>query len=187
MTRPRPPEPVKLICGVLTSDRKRWRNVEALLCERFSPVEDRTPWGLFDFTHYYDGEMGSPLWRCFLSFRELLAPDLLAESKLTTNEIETYLAAHHPGRKRFVNLDPGWLTPGQLVLASTKPAAHRIYLREGIYAELELLYRQARWHPLPWTYPDYRTPDARLFFSQVRRRYLEQRKSWPAVNRRSAD
>ena len=37
--------------------------------------------------------------------------------------------------QRRVNLDAGYLCLAKLVLASTKDHAHRIYLRDGIYAE----------------------------------------------------
>ena len=76
-----------------------------------------------------------------------------------------------PGGKpgpRHLNLDRGYLTPAKLVLASTKDHAHRIYLRDGIFAEVTLVYRQRKWQPLEWTYPDYRRDDYQAFFTQCR-------------------
>jgi hypothetical protein len=70
---------------------------------------------------------------------------------------------------RPVNIDPGYLMLGKLVLASTKDRAHRIYLRDGIYAE-ECLYYVAGWQSRPWTYPDYQRADYQQFFDQVRER-----------------
>ena len=69
---------------------------------------------------------------------------------------------------RPLNLDPGYITPAKLVLASTKDHAHRIYLRDGIFAEVTLVYRQRKWQPLEWTYPDYRRDDYQRFFTQCR-------------------
>jgi hypothetical protein len=69
---------------------------------------------------------------------------------------------------RPLNLDPGYITPAKLLLASTKDHAHRIYLAEGIYAEITLMFRQRRWQPTEWTYPDYRRDDYQEFFSQCR-------------------
>jgi len=34
-----------------------------------------------------------------------------------------------------VNIDPGYISLGKLVLASTKDHAHRLYLGEGVYGE----------------------------------------------------
>jgi hypothetical protein len=67
-----------------------------------------------------------------------------------------------------VNIDPGYITPAKLVLASTKDHAHRIYLRDGIFAEVTLVYRQRKWQPLEWTYPDYRRDDYQQFFTECR-------------------
>ena len=69
---------------------------------------------------------------------------------------------------RPLNLDPGYITPAKLVLASTKDHAHRIYLRDGIYAEVTLSFRGRKWQPLEWTYPDYRRDDYQRFFTECR-------------------
>lgn len=178
MSSPRTPEPVKPILGVITSLKKSWDAAEQVLKERFSPVEDLTPWRPFDFTHFYDEEMGTPLWRRFVSFQELMSPDFLPSSKLFTNELEQYITSLQPTHRRIINLDPGWLGIGQVVLASTKPARHRIYLSEGIYAELELWFHDGQWFFLPWTYQDYRAAETLAFFIKVRKRYLNQRRAW---------
>jgi len=49
------------------------------------------------------------------------------------------------------------LTLHNLVLATTRDYAHRVYVRDGIHAELTLLYRSGGRQSLPWTYPDCRT------------------------------
>ena len=70
---------------------------------------------------------------------------------------------------RPLNLDPGYLTAAKLVLASTKDHSHRLYLAEGIYAEVTLYYRDGRWQPREWTFPDYRRADYQEFFNAARR------------------
>ena len=53
----------------------------------------------------------------------------LVEIKLETNRWEEeYAARGRAPEPRPLNLDPGYLTPAKLVLASTKDFAHRIYL-----------------------------------------------------------
>ena len=92
----------------------------------------------------------------------------LADIKRQTNAWEAEYAALglHP-EPRPLNLDPGYITLAKLVLASTKDHAHRIYLGDGIYAEVTLAYRDRRWQPLEWTYPDYRRDDYQQFFTDV--------------------
>jgi hypothetical protein len=67
-----------------------------------------------------------------------------------------------------LNLDPGYLTPAKLVLASTKDHAHRLYLARGIYAEVTLYFKGRRWQYRDWTFPDYRRDDYQQFFSACR-------------------
>ena len=77
-------------------------------------------------------------------------------------------------RRRSVNLDPGMLTLGRLMLASTKDNAQRIPLRDGIYAEITLLYRKGKFEALPWTYPDYRSAAYHDVLLNLRARYKRQ-------------
>jgi hypothetical protein len=69
---------------------------------------------------------------------------------------------------RPLNLDPGYLTLGKLLLASTKDFAHRIYLGRGIYAEVTLQYKHGAWRHHEYTFADYRRADYQRFFSQCR-------------------
>ncbi|MCI0332127.1 MAG: DUF4416 family protein [Planctomycetes bacterium] len=123
----------------------------------------------FTETEYYTATMGPDLRKQFLAFQWLMDPGNLAYVKRQTNEWEALYASmgRHP-EPRPVNLDPGYITPAKLVLASTKDHAHRIYLRDGIYAEITLTYRQRKWQPMEWTYPDYRRDDYQKFFTQCR-------------------
>ena len=125
----------------------------------------------FDFhqTDYYVPTMGSGLKKVFFTFDRLMNPSDLSQAKLLTNgwEEEYALASDHP-EPRPLNLDPGYLTLGKLVLASTKDFAHRIYLDRGIYAEVTLQYRHGRWEDHQWTFADYRREDYQRFFSACR-------------------
>jgi hypothetical protein len=125
----------------------------------------------FDFTetNYYAAEMGEGLKKQFWAFANPIDPGRLAAIKLATNlwEAEYAGARQHP-EPRPLNLDPGYVTLAKLVLASTKDHAHRVYLADGIYAEVTLSYRGGSWQPFEWTYPDYRRADFQAFFAQCR-------------------
>jgi hypothetical protein len=125
----------------------------------------------FDFTEtdYYTATMGTELKKQFVAFERLIDPVALAAIKQATNHYEAeYAALGRHTEPRPLNLDPGYITPAKLVLASTKDHAHRIYLYGGIYAEVTLAFRQRRWQPLDWTYPDYRRNDYQQFFTRCR-------------------
>jgi len=132
----------------------------------------------FDFTEtdYYAATMGADLKKQFIACERLIDPAELARIKHETNAWETeYAALGQHAEPRPLNLDPGYVTPAKLVLASTKDHAHRLYLGDGIYAEVTLAYRQRRWQPLEWTYPDYRRADYQAFFTACRDDLLTQR------------
>jgi hypothetical protein len=77
--------------------------------------------------------------------------------------------------RRTVNLDPGYLCAGKLVLATTKNQQHRLYLGQGIYGEVALRFRAGAWQPWEWTYPDYRSPEYAQVFAEIRRLFMRQR------------
>ena len=170
-------EPVKLFVGMLSAYPGAFAEAESALAGALGPADLRSDLYAHEFTEYYRDEMGHPLVRCFVSFDALIAPGELARIKLLAGEIEARMAAagNWPVA-RPMNLDPGYIAPSKLVLASTKDFSHRIYLHEGIYAEITLLYKRGRWRELEWTFPDYRTPLYHGFFDRVRARLMEQSK-----------
>jgi len=168
MSTPRPPQPAKLVVGFLLKDKKRLPVLAAELEERFGPVTLVSPWMPFSYTAYYETEMGAPLFRRVLAFRDLMAQDGLARIKRATNAIEQ---AHMVEGQRCVNIDPGYLLLARFVLATGKNFSHRIYIGEGIYAELTLIFERGAFRPLPWTYPDYADRPLRDFLQRVRSQY----------------
>jgi hypothetical protein len=170
-------QPVKLVVGMLSAYPAAFAEAEARLVDAFGPVDARSDLIAHAFTEYYRDEMGHPLARYFVAFRDLVSPDRLAESKVRTNAVEEAVAAEGDWDVvRPVNLDPGYVDAAKLVLASTKDYAHRIALGRGIYAEVTLQYRSGGWAAFEWTYPDYRTPAYQEFFTAVRRGLLAARR-----------
>jgi len=120
----------------------------------------------FCHTTYYNQEMGDELKRQWCAFGNLVMPDSLIELKHMTNTLEKKYLNRQGGRS--VNIDPGMVSLGNLILASTKNYSHRVYLGQGIYAEVTLIFRQKQFVPLDWTYPDYREETALEFFAAAR-------------------
>ncbi len=161
--------PVLLVVAAFSrhDDALRWGRER--LEETCGPVGLASEPFLFNQTHYYEATMGSDLRKQFLAFERLVPPDCLPDVKLRTNALEKDLAATRAfPEERPLNLDPGLLALGKLLLATTKDQAHRIYLREGIFAEVTLRYHDGAWEPWPWTYADYRLPEVHAFLQQAR-------------------
>ncbi len=169
MGKVKEPLPACLVCACMGPPRGPWEEVRRRLEERFGPVVLESPSYPFDFTGYYEGEMGKGLIKFIWAFQPPFPREALVEAKLFANALEEELGEYREGRlHRVVNLDPGYLTDAQLVLASTKDYSHRIYLGRGIHGEVTLIYRGGGFRPLEWTYPDYRTPLVLDFLEEVR-------------------
>ncbi len=165
------PHPVRLICGMISARAALFDEASREMEAVFSPVDLKSELLPFDFTHYYDQEMGSPLWRQFVSFSRLVSPDALAEAKRATNRLEELFAGRHAAAgqpPRPINLDVGYVDESKLILASMKNFSHRIYLSGGVYAELTLMYHKGLWDALNWTFPDFASPRYHGFLTQVR-------------------
>jgi hypothetical protein len=171
--------PVKLVCGVIFKDGSLYERARTLLVDRLGPTDLEGPAFDFDLTDYYEKDMGPGLKRRFMSFGRLAGPEKLAEIKIETNGLEARLREEAGTTLRAVNIDPGYLTASALVMATAKDFSHRVPLAHGIYAHLEFMFTKTDVRFLEWTYPDMRRDGQRLFFLEVRRRYLEQLRSGP--------
>lgn len=169
----RTPHPVKLFVGMLAGRTDLFRIAQTELSAEFGPVDMVSDVMPFDFTDYYEDEMGPNLLRKFVGFERLINPKELASAKLFTNDLEEKISEHYGSERRMINLDPGYITLSKLVLASTKDYSHRIYLGDGVFAEVTLHFSNKRFNAWPWTYPDYRTAAYGRFFETMRRQYVE--------------
>ena len=169
------PQPVKAIIGVLTAEPSLLPTVYAELTHRLGPIDFTSELMPFTSTTYYESEMGQDIQRQFISFERLIDAGMLAEMKLFTNNMEQVFAIKNPeGDARRVNLDAGYICLAKLVLASTKDHAHRIYLNNGIYAEITLRFYRKTFQPWEWSYPDYRLPIYIAIFNHIRKIYRNQ-------------
>lgn len=175
MGKAEPPIPVKLFVGLLTSRLAVVPDVSKALEERLGPVDYSSDVIEFNLTRYYEPEMGPGLKRKFLSFERLVLPGDLAGIKLFTNGLEEKWSE---GGQRLINLDPGYLNQARVVLASTKDFAHRVYIGQGIYAEVTMMFHRNRFDALPWTYPDFQSPAYQQVFLHMRERYSAQLETW---------
>ncbi len=162
-----------LIIGVLSTLEEIDSELLSVLEEAFGPSDMVSETLDFSWTSYYDNEMGNGIRRRFYSFERLVDPSDLAGIKILTNGIEERWAL---SGNRKVNLDPGLLDLNRLILATTKNVGHRIPLAKGIYGEVTLIYMKKEYHPLPWTYPDYRSPEYMKILKEIRSLYRDKLK-----------
>jgi len=171
-------EKEKLIVGVIYHDKEAFEIAIKRLVEEFGEIDFSCEEFSFskEFSTYYDEELGGEGLRRIYSFKELVSPDRQADIKKFTNALEAELSLDG---KRLINLDPGFINHGRLMLATTKEAGFRIPLKDGIYTELTLFFARGSWHKLPWSYRDYQSEKVQAFLTTVRAEYLRQRKEMP--------
>src|SRR3989338_9567716 len=110
----------KLIIAVMyQKNRKRIYNLakEGLIKKLGSIEKESKPYNFDKFTSYYAKEMGKGLIKRFVIFKKQVKESDLAGIKLLTAEIEKKYSKNN---KRQVNIDPGYLSKTELVLASSK-------------------------------------------------------------------
>ncbi len=167
---------VKLICGIIAPDENIIHRGEEKLAQVFGILDLKSPLFFFDFTDYYEKQMGKNLKRKFVSFEKLIKPETLSSIKHKTNRLEEEIREELKSTHRIINLDPGFLKASSLVMATAKDFAHRVPLQDGIYAHLEFLFGKDEVRTLDWTYPDFKSKDYQKYFCDVRRLYLSQLK-----------
>jgi hypothetical protein len=121
-------------------------------------------------TDYYTAEMGPKLLKRYLSFPRHQPPGQLVDLKLFAMDLERqYLI----DGKRRLNLDPGYVFSGGLVLSTGKFSGHRLYLGGGgVWGELTLIYHNKAFQKLPWSYKDYLKPEIIALLEKMRRAYF---------------
>jgi hypothetical protein len=163
------PEPALLVVAAFSRHAVALTWAEKRLENEFGPVGLRAVPYAFTQTEYYKSAMGPGLTKQLLAFQKPVPAEALAPIKHRTNALEAELAAAgtYP-EPRPLNLDPGLLSLGKFVLATSKDQAHRVYLADGVYAEVTVRFEAGRFTPWPWTYADYRLPEVLEFLGTAR-------------------
>lgn len=175
MSKLKQPEPVKFIAAVFSREASLINEVASRFEKIAGLLDYASELMAFDHTDYYRKEMGAPLYKRFFAVEQISDPAGLVEIKIQTNRVEE---EYHQGDNRTVNIDPGYLAVNRLILATGKDVAHRVYLDKGVWADLSLVYQHGAWKDLPWTYPDYSSNDVKTILLEIRKKYLEQLKTW---------
>ncbi|MEM7781730.1 MAG: DUF4416 family protein [Planctomycetota bacterium] len=163
------PRPVLLVTAVSSRYDECFDWTKGQLQQAWGKVQFESPRFEFSETKFYRQEMGVDLKKQLLAFEALVDPVSLAQRKIFSNQLEERLKSdrEYP-ESRPLNIDPGYMTEAKLVLATTKNRDHRIYLQQGIYAEITLFYQGKKWNSSRWTYPDYCRHDFQEFFDLCR-------------------
>jgi hypothetical protein len=163
------PRPVRLLIGLIYREDAPIDECIKRLEEAFGHTDFISERYAFEFTSYYEKEMGKRLFRRFLSFEKLIKRDDLINIKLITNNLEKDYSLEG---KRRINIDPGYIALEHLILATGKAYYHRPYMGKGVYADLTLVYRNKKFQSFDWTYPDYKSEEIKRLLIELREKYI---------------
>ena len=170
---PRPLEVLQVIpvISVISSADKLKIEAKLILESHFGRIDLSSGLYPFDLSDYYEEEMGDDLTRQWFSFEVLGDASLLAEWKLLCADIEEQFL--DSCNNRMVNIDPGYLDYGKLVLASFKSAPDKIYMGRGVWAHTCLRYGHGRFTAPDHSFPDFMDGRFDDFMLRVRTNYRE--------------
>lgn len=169
------PAQVKYFCGIITAFPAVIEPVRIALEKILGEVDVKAGPFTWNYTSYYSKEMGESLEKYFFSFKELRSPAELSVIKIGTNSIEDEAAIAFQQVNRPANLDPGYISSAAMILASTKPYSHRIYIGGGVYAQVDYQFKEnGRIEFNPWVYPDYKTIEYLDFFGSMRKELIKE-------------
>ncbi len=175
--RPKP-LPVKFYVRLTTRTPEILEEVIEALVAKYGEVDLRTtpvpPVAPEDGETDEEASPPSPTLQ-FVSFDRLADPGKLARYGKASRRIERELLGRPRSRREPpVQIAPGYVTSANVILSSTRNAAHRIYLGQGIYGEVSLVSHDGQLHPNPWTAREDAAPAVLEFFRAAWQRYLEQ-------------
>lgn len=163
------PDPVKLLVNLIYSSTAKLGKFLEQVGDDFGAIDCTSKEFPFSETDYYEKEMGPDLSRRLVCFKQMVGRDGLGRLKRVALTMEETFS--NDRGQRTINIDPGLLTLENFVLASRKNFSHRLYLGEGVFAELTLVFKRGSFRPLEWTYPFYQRKEVIGFLNRVRERY----------------
>jgi len=139
--------------------------VQRRFMEPFGTIFTKSDIFPFDYSCYYESEMGSNLAKIFTFYEGLFDIERFVSMKQQAIKLEVETSENG---NRSINIDPGYLSLAKLVLATTKNFDHRLYLGGGIFGDIQLRYRRGEFTVNPWTYPDYKAEASINYFKNAR-------------------
>lgn len=149
---------------IMFSDKKLYLQCENLLVEKFGKIITNFTYNFDKFTDYYEKEFGSGLSKTILILNKKLLRQDLKNLKLFSIEAEKKFSY---GTKRRINIDPGFFSYKEVVLASLKGKEFKENAGDNIFYHKVLEFDNGKIKDFFHTFPDYKSTQVKEFFSNV--------------------
>jgi hypothetical protein len=142
-----------LFMAVMYSDENRFESAKKELIKKYGKIKAESFAYDFNFTNYYEPEMGSGLKKKFLVFEKLIFKEELVDIKFFITEIEK---KYSNSGNRVVNIDPGYLSNTELVLATFKEKSFKEKISDKVWAHKVLEFDGDNIKQFFHTFADYK-------------------------------
>ena len=169
MAHPKQLVKVKLISGIFYRDIDTYEQVKQKLVEEFGEIDfESSEYDFNEFTDYYEKEMGTCLKKRIISFHQLIDRDILADIK---ENIEDSFSTNN---NRDINIDTGYLTQHNIVLASAKQMPHKVSIGKGYFGDVVLTYSNNNYYHYFKTFMDHKSDKVKDIYKKIRQIYIKQ-------------
>ncbi len=151
----------KLVIGIIFNSKTICDKSIEFLEKKYGPTVRRSPVYDFDFTDYYEQEMGRELKRIFLFFDKEITNEELVDIKLYAEELEKLCACDY----RAVNIDPGYISETEFALASFKKKTWVKQISDRVYLHTILAFENGEIKTFHHTFPEFRKKEIQEYLT----------------------
>ena len=155
---------MKLLIAVMYADKETLDKAVIELKKSFGDIDNESAEYDFNFTTYYEKEMGKNLKKKFLSFAKTITNEELAKIRIETGKIEDSFRINN---KRTINIDPGYISEEGVFMASLKHRPFKTEIGKGIFLHKILGFDDDKIIEFNHTFADYKHDKIKEFFVKI--------------------
>lgn len=156
---------MKLLIAVMYADKEALGKAVIELKNLFGDIDDESSEYDFNFTAYYEKEMGAGLKKIFISFKKIINNKELSEIRSITGKIEDRFRVNN---KRTINIDPGYISEEGVFMASLKQKPFKEDIGNNVFLHKVLGFDNGRVVEFSHTFADYKLKGNQDFLLKVR-------------------
>ena len=149
-----------LFMAIMYSSEDVFTKTKNDLISKYGEVKAEGSSYAFSFTDYYEKEMGSNLKKKFLIFNKEISKQDLIDIKLFITEIEEKYSINN---KRTINIDPGYLSSKEFVLATFKQRSFKEKIHDKVWLHKVLEFDGNNIKHFFHTFADYKDKNNQKF------------------------
>lgn len=153
-----------LLLGIMYPNDDSLSRLISILEKEFGIIKVKSESYDFNFTNYYEKEFGKNLKKIIIIFKKTIEKKDLIEIREKTGKIEKTLSIDG---KRTVNIDPGYISESELVLATKKFRSFKEKLNDEVFLHKVLEFKDNDVITFFHTFADYKLDKNKDFFKKV--------------------